>query len=169
MRDTEATAALAVMHDEILTTWSEALAAFMERSVANVRAFVEGAVDVPRLCRQLAYFYEPENYVDDFDRILPAREGAAAASALAERLSTELFGFDPAASRLRLYVTRGSKQWVPREKRKPGGTIGFASDGVHTDLGNYNGPFPVAELERALYLLAPLALAVRRESASTSH
>jgi hypothetical protein len=149
--------AVTALASELEEIWVTGLSSFTSHPA--VVELVTGAVDFGRMAIQLAYFLEAENYVDDFEATLtrrpgraPQRDGAAAVG-LGARLAGPLYG--PGVE-LHIDLAQHPEGWCARTAT--GQALGFSVDGQHRDLGPFNGPWPLIELERGLYAAAGLLL-----------
>jgi hypothetical protein len=162
----------AMLAGNLLTLWSRAVHHFSKMKQNQAERLLDKIVDFGLIARQLSYFIDPDNYVDDFDSTLKVPSDADPATwwkhatheaevlrALERTLSKDLFNKAP----LKLDVLSLKQRWRPRQFAQKGTQIGFSSDGRVHDLGCYNGPWPLLELERALFVVSPLMLLWRSD------
>jgi hypothetical protein len=130
---------VAALADQLGELYALAWHAWSDEPLERALAWIARAVDLPRLARQLAWFLLPGNYAEQFDQSM-----TQGSEALVDELREQLYGPE---LELRVDVASHPQQWA-------GPALGFSLDGVHRDVGAYNGPWPFIELERAMVLVS---------------
>jgi hypothetical protein len=157
----EPTEAVSRLAGEIRDLWVVCVCAFTEADPRRVQSLLDAAARFDRIAHQIAYFIEPDNYVDDFEATVTKTSRADGSARLerddarSDELSRELAAalYDPSMT-LRIDLSDYHARFFGREA----GSRGFSRSGEHSDLGGFNSSWPLLELERALCVVAPMML-----------